>query len=164
MAPLSLWRGILTGPQDFQNWYVIFSFLLLLLLKRAEFNSIRIAFPLRRKANKAAAAAFIISREFLFSRTLKLSGASAMSCNVVEKQSVWQTKTNGAAPPVHFKTIFTNLLTVFDLDSDICSQWQNCENQHQIPSLFAALPPCPCTYPTGSFANDEFTMSITWDL
>jgi len=43
-------------------------------------------------------------------------------------------------------------------DSDICSQWQNCENQHQIPSLFAALPPCPCTYPTGLVYNDR-----VWD-
>ena len=35
-------------------------------------------------------------------------------------------------------------------ESDTCSQWQRCENSHEIPTLFAALPPCPCTYPTGN--------------
>jgi len=44
------------------------------------------------------------------------------------------------------------------LDSDICSKWQICENEHAIQSLFVWLPPCPCTYPTGLVYNDR-----VWD-
>lgn len=43
-------------------------------------------------------------------------------------------------------------------ESDTCSLWQRCETSQEIPSLFVALPPCPCTYPTGLVYNDR-----VWD-
>ena len=36
-------------------------------------------------------------------------------------------------------------------ETDVCTDWQECENQYTIPALFSSLPPCPCTYPTGKF-------------
>ena len=45
-----------------------------------------------------------------------------------------------------------------DAETDTCREWQQCETEHSIATLFSVLPPCPCTYPTGLVYNDR-----VWD-